>query len=311
MTRKRFLTMMLVLTVAFGTCGAALAAEEQGTAVKEGLKSYGKITYQDGKDQVVIDSQDFYKLEERINLFKQGVTNQLNEMNTYFTTGEGVSVQTDADIRVAHTAPSGECAVDPVSLDFGTILEGVAASQSVPSDVTAYGYPAGTALYKNADGALTSDSPQKGAEQISVTAASAKNLSAGTAAWVDGKLILGTGEDNKSYYENNKELKTSRGAFTVYGHGSTATVTLGQRPRTVVLYGCRTGHGGWTLAQFQIYDSVNNLQYRYMMKSIEGSEYGYASDIKITDNGFTYTQNLGASDDTILSSAELNYYVIY
>lgn len=309
--RKRFLIIILVLTVAFGTCGAVRAAEDQGAAVKEGLKSYGKITYQDGKDAVVIDSRDFYKLEERINLFKQGVTDQLNQINTYFTTGEGVSVKTDADVRVAHTAPSGECAVNPISLDFGTILEGVAASQSVPSDVTAYGYPAGTALYKSADGTLTNDGSKKGTEQIGVTAASAKNLSAGTAAWVDGKLILGTGEDNKSYYENNKELKTARGSLTVCGYGSTATVTLGQRPRVVVLYGCNTGHGGWTLAQFQIYDSVNNLKYRYMMITSNRHEYDYSTDIKITDNGFTYTQNLGSAGDTIFSAAELNYYVIY
>lgn len=278
--RKKFISMMLVLVVAFGTCGAAMAAEDQGAAVKEGLKSYGKITYQDGKDQVVIDSQDFYKLEERINLFKQGVTDQLSEINTYFTTGEGVSVQTDADIRVAHTAPSDGCAVDPVSLDFGTILEGIAASQSVPSDVTA---------------------------------ASAKNLSAGTAAWVDGKLILGTGEDNESYFEKGKELKTDSGVLTVYGHGSTTTVTLGKKPRVVVLYNCHTGHGGWTLAQFQICDSINNLKYRFMVKTGNSKtiEYDYSTDIKITDNGFTYTQNLGENGDTIFSAAELNYYVVF
>lgn len=35
-----------------------------------------------------------------------------------------------------------------------------------------------------------------------VTAASEENLSAGTAAWVNGTLLLGTGGDNQSYYEN-------------------------------------------------------------------------------------------------------------
>ncbi len=197
--RKRFLAVVMVLTVTFGMCGTALAVEGNDAAVTKGLQSHGKITYQNGKDAVVIDSQDFYKLEERINLFKQGVSDQLNSMSTYFTTGDGVSVKTDADIRVAHTAPSENHAVDPLSMDFSTILEGIAASQSVPSDVAAYDYPAGTVLYQNADGALTTNGSEKGAKQISVTAATADNLSAGTAAWVDGKLVLGTGEDNKSY----------------------------------------------------------------------------------------------------------------
>lgn len=311
MTKKKLLSIVLVLTMVFGMCGTAWAVEGEDATAPQKFQSHGKITFQNGKDAVVIDSQDFYKLEGRMNQFKQGVADQLGVMNTYFTTGDGVSVKTDADVRVAHKEPSADQAVDPVSVDFRTILEGIAASQSVPSDVTAYNYPAGTQLYKNADGALATDGSEKGAEKIDVTAATAANLSAGTAAWVDGRLILGTGGDNQSYYESTKGLKTASGSFTVYGHGSTQTVTLGQRPRVVVLYSCNTGHGGWSLAQFQIYDSTNNVRYRYMMKSVEGSEYGYESDISITDNGFTYTQNLGSSGDNIFSAAVLNYYVIF
>lgn len=197
--RKRFLSIVLVLSLTFGTCGAVWAAEDQGAAAGQGLKSHGRITYREGKDVVVIDSQDLYTLSDRIDLFKRGVADQLNLMHTYFTTGDGVSVKTDEDIRVAHTEPSEDHAVDPIDVDFGTLLEGVAASQSVPSDVTAYDYPAGTELYKNADGLLTVDGSEKGAEPVSIVKASAKNLSAGTAAWVDGHLVLGTGEDNQSY----------------------------------------------------------------------------------------------------------------
>ena len=196
--RKKILSIMLVLSMAFGMCGAARAAEDED-AVSEGkLKSYGKITYKDGSDTVVIDSQDFYKLSERIDLVKRDVAEQLGAMHTYFTTGEGVSVKTNEDIRVAHTEPSGDHTGHPLSINFDTILEGVAASQSVPSDAAAYGYAPGTALYKNGDGILTSDGSEKGAEQIGITAATADNLSAGTAAWVNGNLILGTGKDNKA-----------------------------------------------------------------------------------------------------------------
>lgn len=199
--RKRFLSIVLVLTLTFGTCGAVWAAEDQGAAVGEGLKSHGRITYREGKDVVVIDSQDLYTLSDRIDLFKRGVADQLNLMHTYFTTGDGVSVKTDEDIRVAHTEPSEDHAVDPIDVDFGTLLEGVAASQSVPSDVTAYGYPEGTILYLNADGVLTSDGTEKGAEPVTIDKAEAQNISAGMAAWVDGRLVLGTGGDNKAHRE--------------------------------------------------------------------------------------------------------------
>lgn len=227
--RKMILSIILILTVVFGTCGAALAAENQDEAAAEGLQSRGKITYQNGKDAVVIDSQDFYKLEERIDLFKQGVADQLNVMHTYFTTGDGASLKTDADVRIAHTEPSADTAVDPVSIDFGTLLEGVAASQFVPSDVTAYDYPAGTVLYINAEGVLTADGSEKGAEKTDITAATENNLSAGTAAWVDGHLILGTGEDNKSYrdkYSGKIKISFSTYAGDGYVNGDGAVQTL-------------------------------------------------------------------------------------
>lgn len=209
--RKRFAAILLMLLVVFGTGGAVWAAENQDAAAAEGLKSYGKITFQNGKDEVLVDSQDFYKLEDRINQLKRGMAVQLKEMHTYFTTGDGISLKTNGEIRVAHTEPSGDTVVDPLSVDFSTLLEGVAASQSVPSDVTAYDYPAGTVLYMNADGALTTDGSEKGAERIDIKKASAENLSAGMAAWVEGKLILGTGKDNESYLKKGRD--ESSGGF--------------------------------------------------------------------------------------------------
>ena len=36
-----------------------------------------------------------------------------------------------------------------------------------------------------------------------ISVATADNLSLGTSAWVDGSLLIGTGADNKNYYEQN------------------------------------------------------------------------------------------------------------
>lgn len=210
--RKRWLSVALVLALAFGTCRIALAEGAEDAVAGNSLKSRGKITYQNGEDAVVIDSKDLYMLAERIDLFKCGIVNQLDVMNTYFTTGDGISLTTDTNLCVSHTEPSVENAVVPQEIDFSTLLAGVAASQSVSSNVTDYDYPAGTELYRNGDGVLTIDGSEKGAERINVTAASADNLSAGTAAWVNGKLILGTGRDNKSSRDDGYKKGLAEGS---------------------------------------------------------------------------------------------------
>lgn len=170
--RKKTLFVIMIFAFTFGICGIALAADAESTVAKSGLKSHGRITYQNGDDAVVIDSEDLYVLSDRLDLFKRGVADQLNVMNTYFTTGEGIPLTTDTEIRVTHTRPSDEEFVDPSGAGFNTLLEGIAASQSIPPDLAA---------------------------------ASADNLSAGTAAWVNGELCLGTGEDNRNFYERGYE----------------------------------------------------------------------------------------------------------
>lgn len=181
--RKKGLSAILISVLLFGTCAAVLAAETKGEATGEHLKSHGRIVYQNDGDRVVIDSDDLYMLADRLDLFKRGVADQLNSINTYFTREEGISLKTEPDVHVVHAKPSGESTVDPMGIGFDTLLEGIAASQSVPSDVTA---------------------------------ASVDNLSAGTAAWVNGELLLGTGEDNRRYYQSGYEegRKTGRPKIT-------------------------------------------------------------------------------------------------
>ncbi len=207
--KKKIISVIMVIMLTVGTCNVAAAAENglRGSATRDSLKSYGSIEYHKGDDSVVINSDDLYELADQIDQVKLDVNDQLAALNTYFTAGEGMSLNTTDDINVVHAEPVKEDYVDPLTVNFDTLLEGIAVSQSVPQDVTAYGFAAGTELYKNTNGALTTDGSEEGAEKISVTAATADNLSAGKAAWVDGNLILGTGEDNKSYSESfNNEI---------------------------------------------------------------------------------------------------------
>ena len=69
--------MLLALAVVFGACSAALTADAKDIDTGSGFQSYGKITYQNGDDVVVIDSEDFKKLADRLDLFKCRVVNQL------------------------------------------------------------------------------------------------------------------------------------------------------------------------------------------------------------------------------------------
>lgn len=219
--KKKILSFMTVLLLTGSVYMTAFAEGESsypplprngGTAAE--LKSYGKIVYQKGTDTIKIDSDDLYMLADQIDQVKVEVTDQLEAMNTYFSTGDGIVLSTSEDINVVHAKPYEEDFVDPLDVNFDTLLEGIAVSQSVSQDVTAYGYPAGTELYKSAEGILTTDGSGKDTEKISVAAATADDLSAGTAAWVDGHLILGTGKCNKDYYETGVNKFNGDSFFT-------------------------------------------------------------------------------------------------
>ena len=79
--------------------------------------------------------------------------------------------------------------------------------KSTPGVTEPYTDSDGNQLYVQADGTTTTDStkadpnPPTGAKNpLKIAAANAGNLSAGTAAWVNGEFIIGTGSDNNKYY---------------------------------------------------------------------------------------------------------------
>lgn len=192
--KKKVLAIIMILALTAGACMTAFA-QEKSSATKNSLQSSGRINYFEGEDGVVIDSADLYMLADQLDLFKVRVTRQLGAMHTYLTKAGGGIALTSADgVYAVHSRPYAGDEIDPVNLDFATILEGIAVSQSIPNDPAAYGMSAGTKLYKTPEGKLVTSS-LGGAEPVNIQSASAANLSAGTAAWVNGKLVLGTGED--------------------------------------------------------------------------------------------------------------------
>ncbi|MDE6602169.1 MAG: hypothetical protein K2K90_08395 [Lachnospiraceae bacterium] len=231
--KKKILLIMAVLTMTVSTCMVAIAAENPSSA-RAGIRSEGVIRYSGGERDVVIDAADFYTLADQLDLFKVRAVKQLGVMRTYLTHSGGGVAMTSADgIYAVHKKPRAGEEADPLSLDFATILEGIAVSQSIPSEPEAFGFPTGTKLYKKADGTL-STSDADGAEPISIQPAAAGNLSAGTAAWVNGELLLGTGGDMS---EMLKEISNSMGSIdSATGHSISSEYTLPEDVPLAIAY---------------------------------------------------------------------------
>lgn len=237
--KNKILSVIAVLVIAFSTCMAAVAAENPADT-KAKLRSKGAIHYADKEGDVIIDSADFYKLADQLDLFKVRAVKQLGVMRTYLTRSGGDVAMTSADgVYAVHNKPQDGEEADPLSLDFATILEGIAVSQSIPTDPAAYGMPAGTKLYKKADGTLGTDD-SNGAEPIDIQAATAGNLSAGTAAWVNGELMLGTGEDTAKMIE--EAVKAMGGDGGVKKHSISSTHTLSKDVTAAFAYVVTMAH---------------------------------------------------------------------
>lgn len=136
-----------------------------GIARKSRLNSKGIIDYANGT--VVIDSSDFGYLADEIDMlesaYKANMVSALHAMGTSFL----------ADGSISHeTANEGIPEEGAVRLSFDTIISGILQSQSVDHL----------------------------AEQ-GIAGAVEDNLSKGTAAWVNGNLIIGSGADNDAYYK--------------------------------------------------------------------------------------------------------------
>lgn len=213
---------MMVLAMTAGTCTVAAAAENP-SATRNALHSNGAFRYSQGEGSVVIDSADLYTLADRLDLFKVRAAKQLEAMQTYLTRDSGGVALTGTDgVYAVHSRPSAGQEIDPLTLDFAAILEGIAVSQSIPADPAAYGMAADTQLYKTPEGKLVTTASE-GAEPVSIQAASAENLSAGMAAWVNGSLLLGTGEDTADAVSKKPDTELG-GELTAYSISSEYTL---------------------------------------------------------------------------------------
>lgn len=154
-------------------------------ARKDKILSKGAINYADG--EVVMDSSDLVRLADQLDGLDAAYRNStaeaagaLSQIGTYFTKDGSVT-------HIPEEAGVGETASE---LPYHKICEGILKSQSVAH-----------------------------LEDQKIGAAVANNLSRDTAAWVDGKLIVGNGADNDAHYESGYTAGEASGYQTGYAAG--------------------------------------------------------------------------------------------
>ncbi|MCM1040279.1 MAG: hypothetical protein NC434_13250 [Ruminococcus sp.] len=143
------------------------------------IKSHGIIDYGGGK--VVLDASDLKYLADEIDTlessYKVLTAQALNGIGTFFL--PDASVTYDPDKAAALQEYAG-------ALTFDKLYEGILQSQSV-------------------------------AHLEGIQAAESRNLSAGTAAWVNGTLLIGSGEDNQASYDEGYAAGSKDAIKHIYG----------------------------------------------------------------------------------------------
>lgn len=196
---RKVKAVILIGACVLSICVSIMALAD-GSSRRGNINSKGKIDF--GNGSVVLDSADLFYLADSIDelesTYKITTIDALNEIGTYFR-GDG-SVTNDVGINEIDTDE------EKTAFSFGNIKSGILQSQSVASisQIQAVDRTGNTLFYVNQDAAdnqnLLQTTTQDTGFAVCYKPISAENLTAGTAAWVDGHLIRGNGGDNASSY---------------------------------------------------------------------------------------------------------------
>lgn len=167
------LVMGLLSSMTFFSAAAGHAWESQGNVVAE--KSNGtKVTVFDKSDLDYLDGR-IDAIEADVSTGKENLANALNPLGTNPSLG---------------TPLSG-------TSTFNELMEAINHSQAIPDKTIGESVSIATEDYELA----STVTGQTINSDTKISAATADNLSLGTSAWVDGSLLIGTGADNKNYYD--------------------------------------------------------------------------------------------------------------
>lgn len=188
--KKKILISIIAVGVATSMVGITAVAQTGNRAAN--IKSKGIFDYQNGT--TVMDSSDLIYLANEIDslehTYKSKTVEGLNTIGTYYTADGSVSHENSQSVITPELSRN---------LTFDQLLQGILESQSIPEGES-FQDISGQQYYKTVDGRLTTASENADGDALLIHAATAENLSAGVAAWVNGTYIVGTGADNNSYY---------------------------------------------------------------------------------------------------------------
>lgn len=200
---KKILVAIMTIIVGVAVIGANAFAV--GNARRDNIKSKGIIDYANGT--VVINASDLTNLADEIDAlesaYKKNTLIALNSVGTYFKT----------DGTYTHNQEEGTITSEYAeTLNFSNFFEGILQSQSVDHLAGAQAQDAdGNLLYYADESASESNNlimttTSANEFPILIRPAGDNNLTAGTAAWVNGTLIIGNGADNQAYYEQGYRI---------------------------------------------------------------------------------------------------------
>lgn len=189
---KRVLALSMVFTF---LCGITIGVN----ASNYSWKSSGNVSYSsNGSTVVAFNKDDLDYLDGRIDTIEQNVDQYKTLVSEKIN-----SWQIPNDKKISSTSSFDQ---------INTALEYI---KSIPNEgevLTSSGNP----VYVAENGSVTTDVSQAkkdangNANPLTISAANADNLSAGSAAWVNGSLVVGTGADNKSYYAIGENKYTNQ-----------------------------------------------------------------------------------------------------
>lgn len=187
--RKKKLIYTAVPFICVAVIGSTTYAADEGR--RDEIVSHGKIVY--GNNSVVIDAEDLIELADRADAvetsFKTDIAGALAGIKTFIQADGGISHVNQADIN-------------PRQVVFGALTAAILKSQSVEhlaqTRALASGIPVYYKLVPNNIVEVTVDDTGM---PVYIRLASEDNLTAETAAWADGRCIVGNGSDNYYFYQ--------------------------------------------------------------------------------------------------------------
>ena len=207
----------LVMCSCFWCIHGKLEVKAEEYHRRDGILSKGNIIFEQG--EVYITSEDFRYLADKIDAlektYKTTLIDTLNQINVYFRNDGSVVYDSNLNEVISQEEKG--------SFSFEYIKNGILKSQSIESLYQTQATDgAGNLLYyvseeaRNNDEYLNTTTTDTG-YPLYFREAGANNLSAGYAAWINGVLVKGNGEDNRISWNNGYNAGYSKGAADALG----------------------------------------------------------------------------------------------